>query len=239
MESQQRKLVAHQLINQTSGKVEWYTPMNIIEAAKELFGGEIDLDPATSNEANLRIMARRGYMEPGYTEVPIDPIHDNIWEPRFYREYRELDGITKDWEGNVWLNPPFGSGEKACKLNKDGNFVCFKKKCQNRDWHLVGDLPGMIDWVKRMEQAYLSHEIKQGLMLTFASESTEWGRILRNYPRWKPDTRINYIDGATGKPAKGVTKESMVTYFGQQISPFVQIFTGRLGGSVDIPWRNN
>ena len=226
----------YRLINQDSGEVEWYTPMDIIEAARELYGGEIDLDPATSEEANMRIKARRGYMEPGYQEVPIDPLTDNIWEPRFYRTYRKLDGITKKWSGNVWLNPPFGSREKGCKVNKEGYFQCFKKKCQKRDWHLLGELPGMIDWVQRMERAYLSHEIKQGLMLTFASESTEWGFLLRSYPRWKPDTRVNYIDGETGKPAKGVTKESMVTYFGTQVDSFAKIFTGRLGGSVDIPW---
>ena len=65
---------AHQLINQNSGKVEWYTPMDIIGAARELYGGAIDLDPATSEKANLRIIAKRGYMEPGYQEVPIDPL---------------------------------------------------------------------------------------------------------------------------------------------------------------------
>ena len=225
------------LINQSSGEVEWYTPMAIIEAVQEVFGGEIDLDPATSEAANMRIGARRAYLSPGYTEVPINKYRTaKIREALFYREYRQQHGLTKEWRGRVWLNPPFGQSEKGCKLNKNGNFICTKKKCPKRGYHILHDRPGMIDWVKRMANAYRRGEIEEGLMITFASESTEWGSILRQYPRWKPDTRINYIDGRTGKPAKGVTKESMVTYFGQDVDKFASIFIEKLGGSVDISW---
>jgi phage N-6-adenine-methyltransferase len=44
--------------------------------------GSIDLDPASSDVANKTVMA---------TE--------------FYNE--DDDGLTKDWYGNVWLNPPY------------------------------------------------------------------------------------------------------------------------------------
>ena len=37
----------------------WMTPDPIIERVKELFGGQIDLDPASSVEANARIGAKR------------------------------------------------------------------------------------------------------------------------------------------------------------------------------------
>ena len=39
------------LINQTSGKVEYYTPADIVEAARRVMGS-IDLDPASSPAAN-------------------------------------------------------------------------------------------------------------------------------------------------------------------------------------------
>jgi len=224
----------HELINQSSGNVEWWTPMDIIEAAKEVFGGEIDLDPATSEKANLRIEARRSYLEPGYEEVPINPRWSG--DARFYRRYRGQDGLTKDWEGRVWLNPPFGQGESACNVNKDGNFSCYKKRCQKRDYHILQFRPGILEWVSRMEYAWRTGEIVEGLMLTFASESTGWGNILKEYPRWKPDVRINYIDGESGKVAKGVSKASMVTYFGDNTETFATAFL-KLGGSIDIPWH--
>jgi len=43
----------HELINQSSGNVEWWTPMDIIEAAKELFGGEIDLLRRSTNQSKM------------------------------------------------------------------------------------------------------------------------------------------------------------------------------------------
>jgi len=233
---QQHSLNAHQLINQSSGNVEWYTPLDIIEAVKKVFGGEIDLDPATSLEANARIGARQAYLEPGCLEVPIELTANNP-AVRFYRQYREQDGLSKEWEGRVWLNPPFGQAESACKLDADGNFRCYKKKCQKRDYHIVQDRPGMIDWAEKMEREYLIGRVKEGLMITFASESTVWGKVLCRYPRWKPDQRINYIEAGTDKPANGVSKESMVTYFGPAVDKFASIFIARLGGSVDIPWR--
>lgn len=51
-----------QLINQTSGTTEYYTPLNIIEAAKKVMHG-IDLDPASSHVANERIGAITFYRE--------------------------------------------------------------------------------------------------------------------------------------------------------------------------------
>src|ERR1035437_4279492 len=46
-----------ELINQTSGCVEWFTPQFIIEAARQTLGGIIVLDPASSIKANERVKA--------------------------------------------------------------------------------------------------------------------------------------------------------------------------------------
>lgn len=67
-----------------SGNNEWYTPADIIEATRKVFG-TIDLDPASSKIANETVQATKIYTA-------------------------EDDGLVKEWEGNVWLNPPYASG---------------------------------------------------------------------------------------------------------------------------------
>lgn len=82
----------HQLINQDSGIVEYYTPQVIIEAAR-LTMGSIDLDPASSVDANRRVKADRFFT-------------------------KEDDGLLKEWSGNVWLNHPFGRVRNKLWINK-------------------------------------------------------------------------------------------------------------------------
>lgn len=63
---------------------EWYTPSEYLEAAREVLGG-IDLDPASSEAADIRVKAGR-YFD------------------------RDDDGLSQVWLGRVWLNPPFSKG---------------------------------------------------------------------------------------------------------------------------------
>ncbi len=60
---------------------EWYTPERYIESARKVLGN-IDLDPASSEEANKVVNADRYYTET-----------DNA--------------LQKTWAGKVWLNPPY------------------------------------------------------------------------------------------------------------------------------------
>lgn len=78
----EKKLSPAQLINQTSGDYEYYTPFEIVEAARKTMG-HISLDPASSALANLRIGASDYFTE-------------------------KIDGLTQEWYGRVWLNHPFG-----------------------------------------------------------------------------------------------------------------------------------
>jgi len=84
-----------------SGDNEWYTPKDYIAAARQVLH-DIHLDPASNPLANEVVQAETYYSA-------------------------DDDGLAHDWEGNVWMNPPYESGligqfvEKLCDAHASGS----------------------------------------------------------------------------------------------------------------------
>lgn len=64
-----------------TGENEWYTPSEYVERARTVLGN-IDLDPASSEKAN-----------------------DSVKAETFYSE--SDDGLSREWRGRIWMNPPY------------------------------------------------------------------------------------------------------------------------------------
>lgn len=75
-----------------TGENEWYTPQDILTAAREVLG-EIDLDPASSESAQEIVKAKKYFS-------------------------KEDNGLTQAWHGRVWLNPPYAQPHIANFVSK-------------------------------------------------------------------------------------------------------------------------
>lgn len=160
-------MTSAQLINQTSGKTEYYTPANVTDASRTAMGG-IDLDPASSEAANERVRAR------------------------FYFTVTD-DGLLQEWKGRVFLNHPFG-------------------RLANHQW------------IGKLEHEFWISNVTQACCITFACTSEKWFQPLLRRPQCFLSPRTNYLL-PDGRVLLGVTKGSVVTYYGNHVTEFAKAFS--------------
>ncbi|HHI4996264.1 TPA: DNA N-6-adenine-methyltransferase [Vibrio parahaemolyticus] len=182
-------------INQDSGNFEYYTPKEIVDAARQCMGG-IDLDPASSLAANLIVQA------------------DHIFT-------KETDGMKKVWTADtLWMNHPFSRGEKACPAKRAR---CKKKTCVKRGHHIDHDIPSNMDWISKLLHHYEQGHVKEAICITFANTSEAWFRKLLPFPQCMPNKRIQYYK-PDGTIDNNVTKGSAITYLGPNLDNFANAF---------------
>lgn len=81
-------------VAQSTGEFEWYSPPEIIEAARSVCG-DFDLDPASCEMAQENVRAKAYYTEAD-------------------------DGLSLDWHGRIWMNPPY----RVRLIDKFTNKLC-------------------------------------------------------------------------------------------------------------------
>jgi phage N-6-adenine-methyltransferase len=99
------------IVTKYTGNEEWYTPKKYIDMAREVLG-RIDIDPASNEFANKVVQATTYYT-------------------------KEDDGLTKEWQGKMWLNPPYSSIiakfiDKTC--NSDVEAIVLTNNSTDTKW---------------------------------------------------------------------------------------------------------
>ena len=150
---------------------EWYTPSKYIEAARAAMGG-IDLDPASCAEANRAVQAAT-YFD------------------------RSADGLSREWWGRVWLNPPYSDyqGQAAA-------------------------------WATKLLAEYRAGRVEQAVLLVNLSTAYQpaFQAVARVGAVCMVDHRIKFVS-ATGQSDRP-TQANMLLYLGDQRRQFAAEFRG-------------
>lgn len=154
---------------------EWYTPADVIVRVRQVFDGRIDLDPASSHDANRVVRA------------------DAIWT-------EDEDGLSCEWWGNVYLNPPYGWTD--------------------------GRVSSLDRWTAEAIDRYSRGEIAQIIMLVKASTGDSWFRRLWGGVVCFPYRRLQFRRPGDEDASEGAPHSSALVYFGPDEAAFARAFEG-------------
>lgn len=150
---------------------EYYTPPQYIKAAREVMGG-IDLDPASCQAAQKWIKATR---------------HFTIAD----------DGLTQDWHGRVWLNPPYS-------------------KTDGRSNQEI--------WAEKLIAEYASGRVTEAILLVRSALGYKWFENLwYDWPICFAKERISFVR-ADGNDDGQSKQGTAFLYFGANPDRFIDVF---------------
>lgn len=156
--------------------VEWYTPKKYTDLVKEVMGA-IDLDPASNDTAQSWIQADKYY-------TVLD------------------DGLTKEWWGRVFINPPYS--KTAGRSNQE-------------------------IWAEKLVNEYRAGNVTEAIMLVKSALGYKWFQELWNTVNGVcfANELICFVDssGNSSKPAK---LGSTFFYWGSNYIRFAHVFS-RIG----------
>jgi hypothetical protein len=144
---------------------QWYTPKKFTDAAKRVFGGKIDLDPASCQLANDICVQAENFFTV------------------------ENDGLSQDWYGSVFCNPPYGRGANN-RSNQD-------------------------IWSEKIVDEYKKGNIEQGILLVNAATAQKWFQKLWEFPICFVTPRIKFVD-RFGDESKSPGHPSVFVYIGKK-----------------------
>ena len=100
----------------------------------------------------------------------------------------EDNGLLQNWGGRkVFMNPPFGRHESACKPN------CKKKTCVTRGHHIDKDIPGTEEWVAKAWVESMKGATVVGIVPASLSSSWWHDYVMKATTLIIVEGRVSYI----------------------------------------------
>lgn len=151
---------------------EWYTPGYIIESVRKVLG-TIDLDPASNAKANEIVKATKYYTQ-------------------------ETNGYDKEWFGNIFLNPPYGTvkGKSSAAL-----------------------------WLQKLIDSYLARNVLQAISIVNAVHDKKWFAMVYDHPLVITSGPLSFIQGNPNSNYSRNIYSSAITYLGPNVDAFYKEFS--------------
>jgi hypothetical protein len=177
-----------------SESADHQTPDYIVEPARQVLG-QIDLDPASCREAN-KVVRATSYFAPPH------------------------DGLLKDWDGRVFLNPPGGSliltkkkREKMKLTDVEAMELAEQWGAESERWKTKSRA---VAWWRKLCEEWLGDRAHEAVFVGFsidvlqASQGEKTWPGMLEFPVCVPEKRIRFV--SNGKPGKAPTHGNVIAY---------------------------